>query len=295
MKRKILTSFLAALFLCVAVSSASYNDMASGEYSVDAELSCYVNAMGGVEFGKSLLTDAVLTVNPDLSRYLTLHFTKSSVTIYGITCDTFIDVSPSYVADGESVKSGSIGYYDSDGNLVTDTVEYTLSSDTAENARGETVHYVDSMSFPLDYESDSYMLTLYVNSNVMGTQFSNDTYPAVLTLDMSSAVACGDDGFESDFAMTDSPETSNNEVSDAGADVEDDATKPIADETRDGLNIYRADSGDKSASDSDDIGVSYMASFKKPLLIAVGAISILLIIIGGVITASAGKDKKDRK
>lgn len=110
-----------------------------------------------------------------------MHFTKSSVTIY-----SFIDVSPSYVTETNGIKSGTLGFYDKNGVLNTEDIEYTLSEDTAQNAQKEQVHYVASVSFPVEYESETYNLSLFVNSNVMGTQFTMDGYPAVLTVDWSS-------------------------------------------------------------------------------------------------------------
>ncbi len=182
---------MAAFLLClpVSVNAASLEEYEAGTYELDASLSCYVNAMGGVEFGEPLLTGTVLTVEEDGSAALTLYFTKSSVTIYSVTCDTFVDAAPGYVTDDRGVTSGTIGYYDENGNLITDGVSYTLSDDTALNPDNEEVNYVDSITFPLTYESDTYALTMYINSNVMGVQFceENDeaesaTYPATLTI-----------------------------------------------------------------------------------------------------------------
>lgn len=51
------------------------------------------------------------------------------------------------------------------------------------------VHYVSSMTFPIDSTKDTYELTLYVNSNVMGVQFGagSSSNPATLTVDWSTA------------------------------------------------------------------------------------------------------------
>ncbi len=191
--RRIATLFLTVLvlWLCLpaSVNAASLEEYEAGTYELDASLSCYVNAMGGVEFGGPLLTGTTLTVEEDGSAFLTLHLTKSSVTIYSVTCDTFVDANPGYVTDDRGVTSGTIGYYDENGNLVTDGVSCTLSDDTALNPDNEEVNYVDSITFPLTYESDTYALTMYINSNVMGVQFceENDeaesaTYSATLTV-----------------------------------------------------------------------------------------------------------------
>ena len=179
--KQIFAAFTAMIMLClgsVTASAYEYSDIPEGTYQIKTELSCYVNAMGGVEFGAPLLTSSQVEVASDGSKTMTLYFTKSSVTIYSITCDTFIDVSPSYVTETNGIKSGTLGYYNADGVLVTDNVTYTLSEDTAENAQKEQVHYVDSVTFPIEYESDTYKLSLFVNSNVMGTQFTADGYAA---------------------------------------------------------------------------------------------------------------------
>lgn len=68
-----------------------------------------------------------------------------------------------------------------------------MSDNTALNSRDEAVNYVDSMIFPLDQIADTYNLTIYINSNVMGVQFCNEnnaaaeaTYPAKLTVNWNS-------------------------------------------------------------------------------------------------------------
>lgn len=55
------------------------------------------------------------------------------------------------------------------------------------------MNYVEKISFPITYTADEYNLTLFINSNVMGVQFSNKndkatstTYPAILTVNWDS-------------------------------------------------------------------------------------------------------------
>lgn len=166
---------------------------APGSYSVTASMSCYIPAMGGVEFGATLLTDTEYTVSEDGSAELTLHLTKSSVTIYSITCYTFVDATPDTGAEpteGEAAD-GTIGYYDDDLGLVTEGVEYTLSDDTTPNPAGEEVHYVDSITFPVAEKKETYYLTFYINSTVMGAQFKvtadgGTARAATLTVDWSA-------------------------------------------------------------------------------------------------------------
>lgn len=155
-----------------------------GTYTVGAELSCYIAAMGGIEFGKPLLQEAQYTLRDGGEMSVTLRFIKSSVTIYSITCYTFIDAAPDAVSEEGAVANGTIGYYDDAGALVTEGVTYTLSEDTAPNP-GTEVHYVDSITFPIEEKKDTYSLTFYINSNVMGYQFASDGYKATLTVDWS--------------------------------------------------------------------------------------------------------------
>ena len=191
-------ALLMSLILCAYVAApslaAGYDDYSPGTYEVGASLSCYVSAMGGIEFGKPLLTKATVTKGDDDAATMTLNFSKSSVTIYSVTCDTFVDASPTSATNDRGVSSGTIGYYDANGILQTSGVSHTLSSSTALNAANESVHYVDSITFPLDRVSDKYYLTMYINSNVMGVQFCNNnasattsTYPAVLSVTWPAA------------------------------------------------------------------------------------------------------------
>ncbi|MDR1914571.1 MAG: hypothetical protein LBQ68_08850, partial [Clostridiales bacterium] len=215
-----------------------------------------------------------------------LHFTKSSVTIYSVTCDTFVDADPSYVTEDRGVKSGTIGYYDQNGNLKTENVSYTLSEDTALNAANEEVHYVESITFPLTYESDKYYLTLYINSNVMGVQFcnSNDkattaTYPAVFTVNWDTISGNGSSkasentaGHSSESAERNTPENNSATV------VEED-----------GLNIHYA-----NKSETPPNPVSYTAYLNTNGLIIIGICASVVIIAGIVLLISGKKRKADR-
>ena len=95
---RLVSGLVAALMLATVFSmtafAAGYEDLDAGTYSVNADLSCYVSAMGGVEFGRPMLTGSVVKVNEDGSAEITLSLAKSSVTIYGVTAATFIDPTP---------------------------------------------------------------------------------------------------------------------------------------------------------------------------------------------------------
>ncbi len=271
----------------VRADAAALSDYEPGTYEIEAELSCYVNAMGGVEFGGPLLTSAVLNVDEDGTASITLNLTKSSVTIYSVTCDTFIDADPAYVTDDRGVTSGTIGYYDEDGNLTTKGVSYTLSEDTALNTADEEVNYVDSITFPLTYESDTYNLTLYVNSNVMGVQFCNEnddaesaTYPATLTVYWDGA--------------SESIETKEDESEVGGEDM-------------DGLTLYSAASNDDStisgeleaaANELEEENASSVLFGNVPtaaliVILVIGCILIVLGILSLIINIKSSDKKKD--
>lgn len=180
---KIISSAVLCVILTIIFSFNTFaletENLSEGTYSVDATLSCYVNAMGGIEFGKPLLTKTEVTVNENGTAKFDLSFTKSSVTIYSVTCDTFVDAS----ADG-----AVLNYKDGSEWKAVDS--YKLSTDTALNSKNESVNYVESISFTVSSIADTYNLGMYVNSNVMGVQFGGSdsaNYAATLTVDWSSA------------------------------------------------------------------------------------------------------------
>lgn len=257
-----------------------FDSITEGTYFVDAQLSCYVNAMGGVEFGAPLLESAQFNVSKSGEKSLTVFLSKSSVTIYGVTCDTFIDFSPSYVTETNGVESGTIGFYNEEGVLVTDSIDYTLSDDTALNAHQEQVHYVDSVTFPVTYESDVYNLSLYVNSNVMGTQFTMEGYPATLTVDWSSVTP-----EKSDVNTTVALTESNTDTADSDIEVEN----------KNGLNIYHSADSQADNVDAQVQTYTYIAFFKEPLLVAVGVVAVIFISVGVVLVLCKGKEKTDDK
>ncbi len=190
--KKILFSLLGVLALVLASCAGGEEGTEEpGSYSVDASLSCYVPAMGGIEFGEPLLEGVTYIVNEDGTKELTLSLTKNSVTIYSITCYTFIDPIPSSGEEPEegAPANGTIGYYDAEGNLITEGVSHTLSDDTALNPAGENINYVDSITFPITEKVEEYNLSFFINSNVMGMQFTIDGYKATLTVDWNTMEA----------------------------------------------------------------------------------------------------------
>lgn len=176
--------------------AATPSELEAGTYEVDSSLSCYVNAMGGVEFaGGGFYKCATVNVDSSGDKTLTLNFGIGGFTIYGVNAVTFLDADPENPDTTRGVTPGTIGIYDESGNIVTEGVTYTLSGDTstATNPSGTKVDYVDSITVPVPYESDEYNLTFYLNSQVMGMQFCNPNsaatgtpYPAKLTVDWTS-------------------------------------------------------------------------------------------------------------
>lgn len=289
----------------VPANAAGELGLKAGVYKLDAKLNCYVNAMGGVEFGEPLLTDAQLEIDEGGNAALTLSFTKSSVTIYSVTCDTFIDPAPEFVTEDRGVASGTIGYYDQSGVLQTEGVSYTQSEDTAPNPSNVEVHYVDSITFPLNFKSDSYSLTMYINSNVMGVQFCNAndsataaTYPAALTVDWDSisAVSAENSGMDTDTNESADAEAVNTETASTDASgTEAPATAAAAegdhvsaDATEDGLNIYYVDNESKESEESNRAYETINSTVMVVLLI----IAAVIIIIGIILVVVTGKAKK---
>lgn len=203
---KIISLCLAAIMLVsTSVTAYAAELPEAGTYEVDASLSCYVSAMGGIEFGDGLLEGVQVIKDAEGNMTMTLDLTKSEVTIYTISCYTFIDATNSQP-----------GFYDSEGVLNKEDASYTLSKDTALNPNSENVNYVDSLSFPITSLDNTYTLYLYINSQVMGVQFCDGSgingsnmpdsatpYKAELSVDWDTA------------ALVDTPD----ETTDASSDV----------------------------------------------------------------------------
>lgn len=182
-----------ALMLCAFGSTTAFaaTELSAGEYTVDASLSCYVNAMGGIEFGEKLFSGMQVTVKEDGTRTATLNFKDdSSLVIYTVNAHCFINADKS-----------PVGFYDADGILNTTDVTCTKSSNSAPDSNGTQYNYLETMTFDLPSVSDTYTLYLYIDSQIMGVQFcdgngtgaSNNPnvatpYKAVLTVDWDSAV-----------------------------------------------------------------------------------------------------------
>lgn len=270
---------------CVVNTSAlEVNDLTEGTYSVNASLSCYVNAMGGVEFGTPLLVSSNINVDSNRKKTMTLNFRKSSVTIYNITCDTFIDPAPSTEDSNTNVKNGTLGFYDNNSDLQTSSVEYTLSEDTALNPKNEEVHYVSSMTFPIDVTKDTYELTLYVNSNVMGVQFGagSSSNPATLTVDWNS-LKSGNAKQEEQYETL--PEVTK-EAQDSTEIVFEESDDNVVE--KDGLNIHYANGENETS----EVAAQYTAYLNMPVIWILVCVSVAVILVGVVFLISSKFNRK---
>ena len=162
----VITTVLIGLTGC---PNAAQNNLWSS-FSGKAVLSCYVNMMGGVDFGigqpnlgkkyKYIMEDVSVAVDEHGQLQLIVKFRKSAVRIFIIDAYTFIDP-----------RNSTPGYYDMDG--IKRDASYTISSesDTAKDKNNTEVRYVTSMTFPVSKDKDVYKLWIYINSNIMGVQF----------------------------------------------------------------------------------------------------------------------------
>ncbi len=164
--KKILAALCCAAVLLagfpVNAAAADTTLEAGKTYKLSGSLSCYVNAMGGIDFAATMLNDIVVTVDDDGNASMTISLGVSSGTIYTVDYVAFVDASES-----------APGYYDASG--IRHNASYTTSRNTAVDSDGSRVHYVDSVTFPVSASSlqSSYTLFLYIESNVMGVQFCN--------------------------------------------------------------------------------------------------------------------------
>lgn len=236
----------------------------AGTYSLNAELSCYISVMGGIEFADGMFQKAEVTVDETGDAKITVSLGTGNLTIYGVDCNAFIDAA-----------TEKPGYYDAAGNVQT--AEYTLSSQTALNPSSTAVNYVDSVTFPVSAAQDTYYLWLYVNSNVMGCQFGDGKgsgssnkpgestpYTAKLTVDWDQT-GTGSDTDSDDAKITDTATVSTEIVYDyqapsASYEVEIPETLNIA-AGADGVGDYTVKLGTfKNFAEGDYVTVTAPAS-----------------------------------
>ena len=141
--------------------------IAGKTYNVGSTLSVYAPLMKldlakgqpneGEKF-KPLVESASVTADSDGKVMLTVRFRKSYVKVGPVESNKFIDP-----------RNSTPGYYDTDG-VKKDAVFTVSTDDTADDPEGKKVHYVTSMTFPVNKDNGKYFLWLYINSGVMGAQ-----------------------------------------------------------------------------------------------------------------------------
>ena len=115
-------------------------------------------------------------------------------------------------------------------------------------------------------EQDTYYLTLYVNSNVMGSQFTLEGYPAMVSVDWDTLSE------DPTAPAPESAETAQTQPTQSSAGQV---------ETMEGLNIYRAeDEAEADPALPQSVEGNIIAYFKVPLLIWTGIFGVLIIAAG---------------
>ncbi|MCD8026288.1 MAG: hypothetical protein LUF33_05020 [Clostridiales bacterium] len=204
LSKKLLAGVTAAIMMVSAASTSAFaaetSDLDAGTYTVDSELSLYVNAMGGIEFADDLYKSTEITVDESGNAYATLNFYHGTgeFSIYTVSVYHFINADKS-----------APGFYESDGTLNTTDITYTLSeaSDTLPDSNGNEYQYVTSITVPVEVDDSEVYLWLYVDSQIMGCQFGDgsgnaasntpgETTPceALLTIDWDTLTAGSSSG-----------------------------------------------------------------------------------------------------
>ena len=137
-------------------------------YDVTSTLNCVAGAMK-IDFGKggqknypeSIMEGTSVTVDKDGKMMLTIRFKKTYLTFAGQHANVFVDPTNS-----------KPGYYDM-GGIKQDAAFTVSKGDTADNSDGQKIQYVTSMTFPVSKEKSEYYVWIYINSSVMGAQFSD--------------------------------------------------------------------------------------------------------------------------
>lgn len=174
------------------ISITDLDKLDAGTYQLTSSLSCYMSAMGGCDFGKDLLKSAVLTVDADGTKKVTvyLHEIVDVVMVYG-------------TASAYAENSGEIGYYN--GTKWCDA-EYTTATGTSDEG---TYTYVNSLTFPINALSDTYDLALCIG----GTQFGGESARMI----SDGSVLAAKLSIDWDKAYTNVTVSSNGTVTDSGS------------------------------------------------------------------------------
>lgn len=149
----------------------------SGSFSeVPAMLDCFVDAMGGQQFGHAVFK-GVSFKNNNGNIEATLKLGTGVGVIYSIPFIAYIEPSIKSLTD-ETYSTPK--YYDTDRSLkdatyTTSTTDFgvrnNLNSSGTMDGTVSKQYAVSSMTFPVSKDKSEYNLWIYINSNVMGVQF----------------------------------------------------------------------------------------------------------------------------
>lgn len=182
-------SYVIMLAMAISLSAVcafatTSTTLEKGSYMVDADMSLFVNAMGGIEFAdkfelnattygtSGIYQSASMLVDEKGDKFLTINFGKGAGKIYTVEFESYID--PNY----------TIKYYN-DNHELKNVTSYTLSDDKSYVASVTIPFEVDMSAKIYDKSTSSVVsagntadgtkvainLWFVVNSNVMGLQF----------------------------------------------------------------------------------------------------------------------------
>ncbi len=227
---KIMSSVLAVSMItsvsAVTALAADTNatELEKGSYTVNADMSLYVNAMGGIEFASAfelsaltygttgIFESATLDVDDNGNKSVTLNLGVGTGSIYSIAFQSFVDSGyslkyydanhelknvTSYTDEAISITKTDKSVYETD--RVT-SVTFPLEIDTAATVFDKATSSVVSAGNTADSTKIVVDMWMVVNSNVMGLQFCDgsgtagsntfDTatkYVASVSIDLASA------------------------------------------------------------------------------------------------------------
>lgn len=145
----------------------------SGSFSESpAMLDCYVDAMGGQQFGHAVFK-GISFKNNNGNIEATLKLGSGVGVIYSIPFMAYIEPSIKSLTD-ETYSTPK--YYDANGNLqdatyTISTADFGIRNVLPITQKVEKVYVTDSMTIPVSKDKSEYNLWIYINSNVMGVQF----------------------------------------------------------------------------------------------------------------------------
>lgn len=167
---------LTSAFTAFTVSRNQSASLSGSFNESPAMLDCYVDAMGGQQFGHAVFK-GVSFKNNNGTIEATLKLGGGVGVIFSIPFIAYIEPSIKSISDD---TYSTPKYYDTDGSLkdatyTTSTTDFGVrnnlnSSGTADSTVSKS-YAVSSMTFPVSKDKSEYNLWIYINSNVMGVQF----------------------------------------------------------------------------------------------------------------------------